>query len=172
MIWKYWYTLSTILEIPRKNLNILQQPTVVLSRAHIQRCTSTYVWRLIYVSLSKTFTVVAFHAIRSLIDSFIPYRLRDVSNFKRILMNWFLFNSVKAQTTNLVSEVVPPVKEERLGRTRLSHFTVRALLEGFLQKLALENGLQKFSVSIQGMKWFIFIRRVNKKEDRLSRLIS
>lgn len=152
MIWKYWHTLSTILEIPRKNLNILQQPTVVYSRAHIQRCISTYVWRFDSVSLSKTFTVVTFHAIRSLIESFITYRLRDVSNFEMILMNWFLFNSVRAQTTNLVSEVVPLVKEERLGRTRLSHFKVRALLEGFLQKLALENELQNLASLIQGMK--------------------
>lgn len=69
-----------------------------------------------------------------------------------ILMNWFLFNSVRAQTINLVSEEVPPVKEERLGRTRLSHFTVRALREGFLQKFALENGLQNLASLIQGMK--------------------
>lgn len=59
---------------------------------------------------------------------------------------------MRAQTTNLVSEVVPLVKEERLGRTRLSHFKVRALLEGFLQKLALENELQNLASLIQGMK--------------------
>ena len=55
MIWKYWYTLSTILEIPRKNLNILHQPTVVLSRAHIQRCISTYVWRFDFCVSIKNF---------------------------------------------------------------------------------------------------------------------
>lgn len=40
----------------------------------------------------------------------------------------------------------------RQRRTRLSHFTVRALLEGFLQKLALENELQNLASLIQGMK--------------------